>query len=141
MLVIDVQNAMFAKTNPKYEGESLLKNLQDVMNKTHPDNMPVFFIQHNDEEFISGTPLWEIHSLIVPHEGDIVIQKHTSDSFHKTELLEKLVSKQSQNLIFVGNQNEYYTDATILHAFSLGDHVTLIKDVHRTWNSNILAAQ
>ncbi|MBO0992067.1 cysteine hydrolase family protein [Bacillus sp. SD088] len=141
LLVIDVQNAMFNESNPIYEGESLLKNLQELINKARTTNVPVFFVQHNDEEFISGTHEWEIHSSIIPKEGEIVIQKHTPDSFHETELQEKLKSGQIQNLIVSGNQTEYCIDTTIRRAFSLGYRITLVKDAHRTWDSNILSAQ
>ncbi|GIN70931.1 isochorismatase [Bacillus sp. J14TS2] len=141
LLVIDVQNAMFDKANPIYEGERLLKNLQELINKARTTNVPVLFVQHNDEEFISGTPEWEIHSSISPKEGEIVIQKHTPDSFHETELQEKLESRQIQNLIVSGNQTEYCIDTTIRRAFSLGYRITLVKDAHRTWDSNSLSAQ
>ncbi|WP_370876269.1 isochorismatase family protein [Neobacillus ginsengisoli] len=47
------------------------------MNKARSANVPVFFVQHNDEEFKSGTPQWEFHSSIAPNEGEVVIQKCT----------------------------------------------------------------
>lgn len=141
LLVIDVQNVMFDKSNPIYEGEQLLRNLQDLINKARAANFPVFFVQHNDEEFKSGTPQWEFHSSIAPNEGEVVIQKCTPDSFHETELHEKLKAAQIQNLIVTGNQTEYCVDTTSRRAFSLGYNVMLVKDAHRTWDSDTLSAK
>lgn len=140
LLVIDVQNAMFDESGPIYDGEQLLKNLQDLIDKARTANVPVFFVQHNDEEFISGTPPWEIHSSVAPNEG-VVIQKHTPDSFHETELHEKLKAEQIQNLVVAGNQTEFCVDTTSRRAFSLGYNVTLVKDAHRTWDSDTLSAK
>ncbi len=141
LVVIDVQNAIFDESNPIYEGEQLLRNLQDLIDKARTANVPVFFVQHNDEEFITGTPSWEIHSLISPNEGELVIQKHTPDSFHETVLHEKLNAEQIQNLVIVGNQTEYCVDTTSRRAFSLGYNVTLVKDAHGTWDTHTLSAK
>lgn len=141
LLVIDVQNAMFDPSNPIYEGERLLKNIGELIERTRASEIPVYFIQHNDEEFITGTHSWEIHPSISPKENDFVIQKHTPDSFHETELHEKLKTTQIEQLVIAGNQTEYCVDTTTRRAFSLGYHVTLVKDAHGTWNNSLLRAE
>ncbi|MBS4176514.1 cysteine hydrolase family protein [Lederbergia citrea] len=141
LLVIDVQNVMFDESNPIYEGEQLLRNLQDLINNARTANVPVFYVQHNDEEFENGTTSWEIHSSITPNDGEVVIQKHTPDSFHETELQDKLEERQIQNLVIAGNQTEYCIDTTSRRAFSLGYNVTLVKDAHTTWDSDTLCAK
>lgn len=141
LLVIDVQNAMFDESNPIFEGEKLLRNLQNLIDKARTANISVFFVQHNDEEFITGTPLWEIHSAVAPNEGEVVIQKHTPDSFHETKLHEKLKAAQIQNLVIAGNQTEYCVDTTSRRAVSLGYNVTLVKDAHGTWDTDTLSAK
>ncbi|TCP25595.1 nicotinamidase-related amidase [Scopulibacillus darangshiensis] len=141
LLVIDVQNAMFDESGPIYDGEQLLKNLQELIHKARTAGVPVFFVQHNDEEFVTGTPAWEIHPSIAPNEEEVVIQKETPDSFHETDLHEKLQAEQIQNLVIAGNATDYCVDTTTRRAFSLGFHVTLVKDAHRTWDSNTLSAK
>nr|WP_163103336.1 cysteine hydrolase family protein [Peribacillus alkalitolerans] len=141
LLIIDVQNAMFEETNPIYDGEQLLSDLQELIRKARTANIPVFYVQHNDEEYLKGTPSWEIHYSIAPNEGEVVIQKSTPDSFHETELDEKLKADQIENIMIAGNQTEYCIDTTCRRAASLGYNVTLVKDAHRTWNSNSLSAQ
>ncbi|WP_026679259.1 cysteine hydrolase family protein [Fictibacillus gelatini] len=141
LLIVDVQNAMFDEANPIYDGTQLLKNLEDVIQRARAANIPVFFVQHNDEEFKTGTPAWEIHPAIAPIKGDVVIQKRTPDSFHGTELYEKLQAERIKHLVIAGNQTEYCIDTTCRRAFSLGFHVTLVKDAHRTWDSGTLSAK
>ncbi|WP_232735651.1 cysteine hydrolase family protein [Alteribacter populi] len=141
VLIIDVQNAMFDKSNPIYDGERFLSNLQDLISKARTAKIPVFYVQHNDEEYVTGTPSWEIHSSITPNEGEVIIQKSTPDSFHETYLNEKLKEHEIEKILIAGNQTEYCIDTTSRRAFSLGYDVTLVKDAHRTWNSNTLSAQ
>jgi nicotinamidase-related amidase len=141
LLIIDVQNAMFDESNPIYDGEQLLSNLQELISKARIANIAVFYVQHNDEEFVTGTTSWKIHYSIAPNETEVVIQKSMPDSFHETDLDEKLKAEEIENIIIAGNQTEYCIDTTSRRAFSLGYYVTLVKDAHRTWNSNTLSAQ
>ncbi|WP_409300674.1 cysteine hydrolase family protein [Peribacillus sp. SCS-155] len=141
LLIIDVQNAMFDHENPIYEAEQLLINLQELINNARASNIPVFYVQHNDEEFETETPEWEIHSSISPQDGDVIIQKYTPDSFHETDLDEQLKAEQIGQIIIAGNQTEYCIDTTTRRAYSLGYVVTLVEDGHRTWDSTTLSAR
>jgi nicotinamidase-related amidase len=141
LLIIDVQNAMFAEPNPIYDGEQLLSNLQELISKARTANVPVIYVQHNDEEFVTGTQPWEIQQSIAPNKGEVVVQKTKPDSFYKTDLNQILQESQIKNLIIAGNQTEYCVDTTCRRAVSLGYQVILVKDAHRTWNSYALSAQ
>ncbi|MDH5162287.1 cysteine hydrolase family protein [Heyndrickxia oleronia] len=141
LLIIDVQNAMFDDSNPIYDGEQLLNNIQYLLYQARSSSIPIFYVQHNDEEFITGTPSWEIHPSIAPKKGEIIIQKQRPDSFHHTELHKMLQARQIDDLVIAGNQTEYCIDTTCRHAVSLGYNVTLVRDAHRTWDSNTLSAK
>ncbi|MFC4619552.1 cysteine hydrolase family protein [Camelliibacillus cellulosilyticus] len=141
LLIIDVQTAMFDESDPIYDGEQQLRNLKDLIEKARAANVPVYYVQHNDEELGTGTPGWEIHPAIAPKEGEVVIQKYRPDSFHETDLHEKLQAEQIVNLVIAGNATDFCVDTTVRRAFSLGYHVTLVKDGHRTWDSNGLSAK
>lgn len=47
-----------------------------------------------------------------------------------------LQARHIGNLVIAGNQTEYCIDTTCRHAASLGYNVTLVRDAHRTWDSN-----
>ena len=141
LLIIDAQNEMFDQSNPVYQSEQLLENLQSLIKKARSAYVPVIYVQHNDPGLVKGTDFWKIHQSITPEEGDVVVQKWTPDSFHETELLESLKNKGVQNLVIAGNQTEYCVDATTRSASKLGFDVTLAKDAHGTWDSEEMSAE
>lgn len=71
----------------------------------------------------------------------MLIQKHTPDAFHETNLHYELKSRKIKRLVIVGLQTEYCIDTTCRRAFTLGYEVTLVKDAHSTWDSSLITAQ
>ena len=65
---------------------------------------------------------------------EIMIDKHTPDGFHETELKAKLDELGVQQLIVAGMQSEMCVDTTIRKAVELGYEVTLVKDGHSTFD-------
>lgn len=47
LLIIDVQNSMFAVDNPVYDGEKLIRNIKSLLLRARNKNIPVYYIQHN----------------------------------------------------------------------------------------------
>jgi nicotinamidase-related amidase len=141
LLVIDVQNEMFQEGNVVFNGEGLLKGMKTLIERTRAQEIPVFYIQHNDHSLVHGTYLWEVHSEIAPHEGDIIVQKNTPDSFVNTTLEQELKAKNIQHLVLAGIQTEVCVDTTCRSAFSKGYKVTLVSDLHSTWPTTELSAQ
>ncbi|MGI2326915.1 cysteine hydrolase family protein [Planococcus sp. YIM B11945] len=141
LLVIDAQNEMFAESNPVFQHDKLLENLQSLIEKARSADVAVYFVQHNDGGLVKGTHDWEIPSVIQPKEGEPIIQKWTPDAFHETALHDQLKAAGINQLVLVGNQTEYCVDMTCRRAFSLGYNVTLAKDAHGTWDSEPLSAK
>jgi len=146
LLVVDVQVGMFDSPliSPVYGGEQLLTKVNDLIERARSFRVPVIYVQHSGG---SGHPLehgtrgWQIHPIISPSDGDLVVQKQTPDSFYHTSLQQELEAKRIKKLTLVGIQTEYCVDTTCRRAFSLGYDVTLVKDAHSTWDTKILAAQ
>jgi len=143
LLIIDVQKGMFLESNPVFNGDALLENLQNLIENARRNDVPIFYIQHNDEKgvLVKGSRLWEIHESIKPHQEDSAIQKYTPDSFFQTDLHSILQDQEVNHLVIAGIQTEICVDTTIRAAFSLGYKVTLAEDAHSTWNSNELSAE
>ena len=141
LVIIDVQMGMFDEDDPIYRGEEMLQNLQDLIRRARQADVPVIYIQHNDSQFVAGEPDWEIHPAIAPQEGDLIFQKHTPDSFHKTDLSDALGEIAIAKLVLAGIQTEYCVDTTSRRAFSLGYDVTLVADGHSTWDNRHIAAE
>jgi nicotinamidase-related amidase len=144
LLVIDMQVGNFSEPNPIYKGNELIAKVKSLIVRTRSAQMPIVYVQNNggsDDPDEYGTPGWEIHPSVAPIEEDVVIQKHTPDAFHKTNLHRELKSRRIKKLVIAGLQTEYCIDTTCRRAFSLGYNVILVKDAHSTWDSPRFTAQ
>jgi len=143
LLVIDVQVGNFADAAPVYGGNDLLARVSGLIARARAVGVPVVYIQHCGPEGAidqPGTPGWEIHPAIVPVEGDVVVQKRHPDAFQDTNLQRELESRGIKRLIITGIQTEYCVDTTCRRAYSLGYDVTLVKNAHSTWDTDLLTA-
>ncbi|MEK4367034.1 cysteine hydrolase family protein [Paenibacillus sp. FSL R5-0473] len=144
LLIIDVQVAMFDEADPVYQGERLLQKIQVLIARAREAGHSIIYIQHCEgpgSPLERGTLGWDIHPSIAPSAGDLVIEKETPDSFHKTDLHLKLQEDGVTELILAGMQTEVCVDTTCRRAFSLGYTVNLVQDAHSTWNSKTLQAE
>jgi nicotinamidase-related amidase len=147
LLVIDVQAGMFMfpETDPVYAEDTLLQRVRLLIDKARTSHTPIFFVQHNEgpgAPLETNTPGWEIHTFITPESGDIIIQKHTPDSFHETNLQDELVARGVTKLVLAGLQTDYCIDATSRRAHQLGYETIVAEDAHSTYDQgNVTAAQ
>ncbi|MEO7910374.1 MAG: cysteine hydrolase family protein [Roseiflexaceae bacterium] len=143
LLVIDVQNGMFAEDDPVYHGAELLATIGELLAKARAAEVPVIYIQHNGgpgHPLESGSEGWPIHPAIPPANGEPVIGKSTPDSFHETMLQAELEARGIVKLVVAGIQTELCVDTTCRRASSLGYQTTLACDAHSTWDSRTLSA-
>lgn len=143
LLIIDVQVAMFDKSDPVNQGERLLHNIQKLITKAREAGHLIVYVQHSEgagSPLERGTPGWELHPSIEPITGDFLIEKETPDSFHETNLHLILQENGVTELILTGMQTEVCVDTTCRRAYSLGYKVNLVRDAHSTWNSSTLQA-
>ena len=143
LLVIDMQVGNFDDSAPIHNGETLLSNVRQLIEKARANTTPIIYVQHCGPEGDidePGAPGWEMHPDIAPSAEDTVVQKRFPDAFQDTTLQEELAAKEINALIIAGLQTEYCIDTTCRRAFSHGYQVTLIEDAHGTWNGDDLSA-
>jgi len=140
LLVIDVQMFGFDETNLVYESDQLISKIGTLITQAREARVPVVYVQHSEPEELVGSPAWEIHPVIAPGTGEVIIQKQHPDSFQDTNLQRELESLGIKKLNIAGMQTEYCIDTTCRRAYSLGYSVTLVKDAHSTWNTDLLTA-
>jgi len=145
LVVIDTQLGMFETPGvpPVPDGERLLHNIEDLIQRAREAGATVIHVQHADgpgHPLERGTDGWRIHPRVAPADGEPVVEKETPDSFLGTTLREELESRSIRRLILAGMQTEYCVDTTCRRAFSLGYGVTLAADAHGTWDSDLLSA-
>jgi len=144
LLIIDLQVGNFEEINPIYNDKELLSKSAKLITIARSRKVPVIYIQNNGgkgdpDEY--NSPGWEIHPLVTPMEGEIIIQKTTPDAFHETNLQEILKTQGIKELVIAGLQTEYCIDTTWRRASILGYEVNLVKDTHSTWNTDYLKAE
>jgi len=145
LLVIDLQIGMFngQRIAPIHAAEMLLAQTRAVLAHARRLGVRVIYVRHAGPEghiLERGTPNWQIHPSISPHDGEEIIDKRTPDSFHETSLVAHLTSEGVHRLAIVGAQTEVCVDTTCRRAFSLGFEVGLVSDGHSTWDNDTLTA-
>jgi nicotinamidase-related amidase len=143
LLVIDAQVNMFAADNAVYASEGVLATLKSLIAHARDAGILIVYVQNNggpEDPDVPGTPGWHIHPDLAPREGDILIQKWTPDAFYRTSLQEELSRHGIKEVIIMGMQTEYCIDTTCRRAFTSDYKVTLVKDGHSTYDTNLLSA-
>lgn len=139
-----MQVGNFSQPDPICEGIKLLSKAEKLITRARSAKVLIVYIQNNgndDDPDAYGSPGWEIHPSIAPIEGELVIQKHTPDAFHETNLLAELKARGIIKLVIMGLQTEYCIDTTCRRASILGFDVILVEDSHSTWDSSDFTAE
>jgi nicotinamidase-related amidase len=137
LLILDAQVNMFDESFQIHRADEIISTLSSLIEKARSKDVPVMYLRNNGpvgEPDEPGTPGWEIHLSFAPRDNELVIDKHTPDGFHETELKAKLDKLGIQHLVVAGMQSEMCVDSTVRKAVELGYKVTLVKDGHSTFD-------
>lgn len=144
LVVIDVQNAMFADAIP-FEGERVLATIKGLIAKARAAEVPVVYIQHTMEgigsEFEKDSDNWQVHPDIAPLPDDVTSLKYTYDAFCDTNLDAKLKALGAEKLILCGLQTEVCVDTTTRSALAHGYRSVLVGDAHSTYDTDVMKAE
>lgn len=141
LVVIDVQVGVVGEAHRRDE---VLSNINLLLDRARSSGTPVIYVQHNERagyQLEPGTPPWQIHPAIAPHEGEPVVQKESPDSFHETCLQTELEARGIKRLVVTGAQTQYCVDTTVRRAVAQGYNVLLASDAHTTDDSENLPAE
>jgi nicotinamidase-related amidase len=137
LLVIDVQNDLFEKKNPVYNADTLLTNINALVENAHKAGALVVYIQHNGKKhLIKGTEGWHLHTELHPEPVDWRISKENSDSFENTGLAERLTAYGISHVVATGLVTHGCVKNTCLGAIKEGFKVTLAADAHSNFSKN-----
>ncbi len=139
LVIIDSQEGIFGRDeHAAYRAEETLQNIRLLLNKARETGLPVVFVQHDDEGLPHGTDGWQICREIAPQAGEPVVEKHTMDSFYKTELDAVLQHLHIKTLILCGMQTEYCVDTACRRAYTMGYDAFLVSDGHTSRDDGYL---
>jgi nicotinamidase-related amidase len=134
LVIVDIQNDYFpGGAFPLVEPEAAAANAAEVLGAFRAAGEPVVHIQHvsadPDATFMRpGTHGVEIHELVAPAAGEIVLQKAHPNSFLGTHLESTLRDLGAGEVVVLGMMSSMCVDATVRAASDLGFDVTVVHD-------------
>jgi nicotinamidase-related amidase len=129
LLVIDVQNGVVQGTPGR---DTVVANINTLVDKARHDGVPVVWVQHNDEGLQRETDSWQIVPELKPDGSEPLVEKQYGDSFEATDLEQVLAERGVGRLIVVGAQTDMCIRSTLHGAFARGYDATLVSDAHTT---------
>ncbi len=89
-------------------------------NVDDPSKIPVFMKP--------GSPEAEIHAELAPAEGDVVLDKHTSNIFFGTNFAQLMYFRGVQTILFTGISTEYGVEHSAREASIRGFYTIVVSD-------------
>ncbi len=142
LLIIDVQQALCTGAEAAFDSDRVIERINTVAEKARAAGAAVVLIQHEEErgplQFDSAG--WQLAQGLVTAPGDLRIRKTTPDSFHRTDLVQRLQERGISRLLVCGLQSDFCVDTTTRRALALGYEVVLVADAHSTVDNEVLSA-
>ena len=129
LLVIDAQNGVLAGT---HERDAVVTNIASLVEKARREQVPVVWVQDNQEQMPKGGDDWQIVPELAPAGAEPRIDKSYADSFEETTLETVLSGLGVGRLVVVGAQTDACIRSTLHGAFARGYDATLVSDAHTT---------
>ncbi|MEU9192394.1 isochorismatase family protein [Streptomyces hundungensis] len=129
VLVIDVQNGVVAQAHNR---DGVVANIATLIAKARAADVDVIWVQHNDEELVTGTEPWEYVPELVRRDCEPLVHKAYGDSFEETELESVLAARGIGRLLVAGAQTDACIRSTLHGAITRGYDATLVADAHTT---------
>jgi nicotinamidase-related amidase len=127
--VIDVQNDVVAHA---YLRDAVIANISTLIERARAQQVPVVWIQHDDEQLTEGSDGWHYVPELVRQESEPLVQKRYGDAFEETTLEDTLGQAGIGRVVVVGAETDACIRSTIHGAFVRGYDVTLVGDAHTT---------
>lgn len=129
LVVIDVQNGVVAGAPRRDE---VVANINTLVAKARAEDVPVVWVQHNDESLQRGTERWEYVPELARLESEPLVHKSYGDSFEGTDLEQILAGLGVGRLVVAGAQTDQCIRSTLHGAFARGYDALLVADAHTT---------
>lgn len=129
LLVVDVQNGVVEGAP---ERDTVVANVGSLVERAREEEVPVVWVQHNDDGLTRGSDEWQIVPELSPGDTEPLIEKSYGDSFEDTTLETVLSGLGVGRLLVVGAQTDACIRSTLHGALARGYDATLVSDAHTT---------
>ncbi|MDR3640340.1 MAG: cysteine hydrolase family protein [Humidesulfovibrio sp.] len=138
LILIDIQKDYFPGGRMELVGaEEAARKAAFALGRFRAAKLPVVHIRHESARpeatfFLPGTAGAEIHPLVAPLPGEVVISKHDHNSFRHTGLMAVLQRCAATRLTMCGMMTHMCVDTGVRAAFDLGFDCRLVADACAT---------
>ena len=129
LLVVDVQNGV---VNGAPARDEVVANVATLVDKARQQQVPVVWVQHNDEGLARGSEEWQIVPELSRDDVEPLVEKSYGDAFEATALEQVLSQLEVGRLVVVGAQTDMCIRSTLHGALARGYDATLVSDAHTT---------
>jgi nicotinamidase-related amidase len=129
LVVIDVQNNVVARGHNR---DAVIATIAGLVDKARAEQVPVVWVQHNDDDLPTGSDGWRYVEELTAHESEPVVHKHYGDSFDDTDLEAVLAERKVGRLVVTGAQTDQCIRSTLHGAIVRGYDAILVEDAHTT---------
>lgn len=141
VLVIDVQNGIFAAERQPYNSTQVVSHINKLIAHAKAAGHLVIFIQHQMPGMVEyGSQPWQLFSELTVDDEDIRISKTAPNAFFETELEALLDQHDIHTLTLCGYSSDFCIDRTAFEAAAKGYRVHLPADAHTTHDKPHLTA-
>lgn len=137
LIVIDMQKAL----QYSYNFSGLIQSINNRISQYRQANLPIIFIQHNDQDVVRGSELWQLSGKLDKQKEDIVVEKFHPNAFYQTNLNKVLMQNGVRTIELCGAQTEYCCNATIVIAHGLGYKILMEHDMTTTFDNDYMIAE
>jgi nicotinamidase-related amidase len=127
LLVVDVQVGVVANAG---DVSRQLDHITLAVRKARDADVPVIWVQHDDEELTKGSAEWQWVPALVPRPEDVRVYKNFNSSFERTSLETELAARGVSHIVLCGAVTSWCIRATAYGALERGYDLSLIGDGH-----------
>ncbi|RLD99846.1 MAG: cysteine hydrolase [Bacteroidetes bacterium] len=137
LLVIDVQQALFTRHDPVFNGWKVIETINALVARAHLFGVRVVYIQHeNDSILKKDSDGWQLHPDLKPKATDLRIHKKKGNAFLGTTLQSDLEARGIKHLLITGLVTQGCVRATSLGGLEIDYNVFLVQGAHSNYNKD-----
>ena len=137
-VVVDMQTGLFARD--VYQKETLLQNINLLIDAFHACDVPVVFFRHTNSSFSQkDTDEWQLCAELHKQPQDIVFDKSHSSVFKEKAFISWLEKMGISEIYFAGLVSNGCVQNSCREALEHRYKVVLPLDAHSTWHKNAAA--
>ena len=129
LLIVDVQVGVVCDA---WQAPRVIANVARTVARARAEGVPVLWVQHADEQLVSGSDAWQWVPELVPGGGEPVIHKAFNSAFEQTPLEDQLQRLGATRIVLAGAASNWCIRATAYAALERGYDLTLVSDAHTT---------